>query len=157
MNIFKYTVYSQENRERAQFNIWPEGEYYFEILEAKNSTSKNGNSMIVLNLSIKKDKFDNECIYIKDYIVDMEQMSWKISNLMGSIGLGVDYVLGEIDLDILPGKNGHLILKVEPPKGDYGHRNAVKDYLVMDRMAAVVDKSNAVKSSVDEFNDEIPF
>lgn len=132
--MFTYDVKPREQVEadtESRFNPWPKGEYEFEVTEATNTVtgpnSKNpGTPMLKLNLTVFNDKGQRRGVF---------------DNLMGSYpdkimgfcdALGLEY--GKpINPDMIKGKSGRLVLKIQPEREyngqTYDANNAVSYYV----------------------------
>lgn len=136
--------------ELNSMNLIQEGNYNFEVLEAKSQLSKSGNEMIKVKLGL----WDNNGVMrvMFDYL--LEAMAHKLHHFCDSTGLREKYNSGELnDTDCLS-KTGtvHIVIekgKEKPEGGNYPDRNSVKDYLT---------KSDSVEVKKDHFiNDDVPF
>jgi len=129
--------------------IVPDGEYYFKIIKAEEKQSKSsGNPMIVINLVIWDEKGRER--YITDYLIDNENLAFKIRHLYECIGMIEEYESGNLDPINLLGKDGHAkIIIQKDKKGIYDDKNVVKDY--------VKKIKNGENLIPDELNDELPF
>jgi hypothetical protein len=113
--------------------LWPAGEYNFEILEragnfeTKDTTSQKGNEMIAL--AVKVINYQCDSIVVFDYL--MESIAYKLRHAAAACGLLGQYETGELYANQFIGKTGRLILKTEKDKtGQYPDKNAIKDYCV---------------------------
>ncbi len=106
-----------------QENLWPEGEYDFEVAAADETTSKKGNPMIKVTLVC----FDSDRKRtITDYL--LESMAFKLKHFLYTIGMGDKYESGEFTAEQMVGRAGKVILKQEAQEG-YMPKNVVKDYV----------------------------
>jgi len=145
-------------QEMQEIGLFPEGVYNFEVIEAKDRISKNGNDMIELKLCITDSRGSERFVF--DYL--LEQMHFKLYHFAEAAGLLAKYESGEfISSDCLNKKGTlHLIMQAGQPSpqgGNYPAKNSVKDYVV--NSAAGLEKLTvaAQPKQEDEFNDEIPF
>ena len=107
----------------VQENLWPEGEYDFEVAAAEETTSKKGNPMIKVTLVC----FDaDRKRTITDYL--LESMAFKLKHFLYTIGMGAGYESGEFTADQMVGRAGKVILKHEQQEG-FMPKNVVKDYI----------------------------
>ena len=140
----KFTPKSEAEIKSA--NLWPKGEYPFEIMESEEQTDKNGNDMLKLKVSIFNDAGNRRVIF--DYVSN-EWMAHKFVHLCDACGLLKDYETGELEPFDLVGKTGKAKVGVKIDKtGQYDDQNNIQDY--------IVDGSTAKKDAVDD-GDEIPF
>lgn len=138
----------KSEKELAEANLWPVGEYAFEILEADEENDKNGNPMFKLKVKVFKDSGASQNIF--DY-VSPAWMEFKLRHLADACGLINDYEKGELEAYQLVGKNGFCKVSISKDKsGQYPDRNAIGDYLVDGKT-----EKKSVKETLG--GDEIPF
>lgn len=109
----------------AAENVRPVGIYDFRVLSAEEKVSKSsGKPMIQVDLEC----FDHEGVpfRVRDYI--MESMPHKLRHFCFAVGVGSEYESGKLDASVLPDRGGKVQIKIEPANGQYGPKNAVKDY-----------------------------
>jgi len=136
---------AKSEKELAEANIWPNGEYPFEILEAEDATDKNGDDMFKLKVKVFKDNGATQNIF--EY-VSGTWMEYKLRHLAEVCGLLADYETGEIEAYQLVGKTGTCKLNVSKDKtGQYPDKNGIADYVV---------KGGFVPKTLDN-DDSIPF
>lgn len=152
----KFPVYSDDElNEMQSFKLMPNGDYDFQVIEAKDTHSKKGNPMI--ELKIKVWDSDGREYLIFDYL--LEQFAWKIKHFCQSTGLEHKWESGDLNADDCLGKCGIADIYTQKSKDpQYSDKNAVKNYLPADvsrRTQETVKKPEAEK---DEFEDDsIPF
>lgn len=135
-------------KELAEANLWPKGDYAFEILEAEEAEDKNGNGMFKLKVKVFKDNGASQNIF--DY-VSGAWMEYKLRHLAEACGMLADYENGEMNAYELVGKTGFCKVGVSADKsGQYPDRNGINDYLV-DTPASQKDIKEVLK------DDSIPF
>lgn len=133
-------------RELSEANLWPVGEYSFEILEAEEKQDKNGNDMLALKVKVFKDNGASQNIF--DY-VSGAWMEFKLRHLAEVCGQLTEYESGELESYNFVGKTGTCKVGISKDKtGQYDDRNDIKDYIVTSKAAA--------KPAVDD-SDLIPF
>ena len=116
-------------KELAENGLLPAGTYPFEVLNATDKTSGNGNEMIVLDLLIHCTDGSNR--KVTDYL--MEKVAFKLHSFCKSVGLMIKYQAGNFTAEDCLGKSGYLKLKIEAgrPKdggGEWPAKNAVNGY-----------------------------
>lgn len=122
----------------------PDGEYEFEVFDAIDETSKNGNEMIHVVLLVNKNE---KKYYIHDYLMDTADMAFKLRHFCDSIGIIEDFNSGNIESNKIKSKKGIAkIIINQDKKGIYNPKNVIRDYIV----------NKSIKSE-DIFNDELPF
>jgi hypothetical protein len=126
-------------------NLWPKGEYPFEIMEAEEQTDKNGNDMLKLKVAIFNDDGNRRVIF--DYVSN-EWMAHKFVHLCDACGLLKDYETGELEPFDLVGKTGKAKVGIKIDKtGQYDDSNNIMDYVA----------GGKVSVKKEEENDDIPF
>lgn len=106
-------------------DLLPEGEHEFEVMAANESTSANGNAMLVLRL---KFGLNGSSKYVTDYVVNTNIR--KIKSVAKACGLGDLIETGEILPENFIGRRGKARLVVEKSSHpDYPDRNVVASYL----------------------------
>jgi hypothetical protein len=141
----------------AAENLWPEGEYDFEIVKAEEKTSKAGNQMIQLTVKIFSP--EGKFRLVDDFL--MEKMAFKLRHCADACRLLDKYNIGELrDTDFV-GKAGRCEVVVQegqskPDGGKYPDKNTIKDYIK--RTGTAVAASVATKAKdVAAVDDEIPW
>ena len=130
-------------------NLIPAGNYPFEVVIAEEKQSKAGNDMIALKLRVYHGE---RALCVNDWL--MESMGFKLRHFCEETGLLDKYEAGTLRADDCDGKSGFVTLKVEPKKGDFAAKNAVKDYC----KAKEEDKANAAlaSASTKDPDDDLP-
>lgn len=137
----------KSEKEIAEANLWPNGEYPFEILEADEAEDKNGNGMFKLKVKVFKENGASQNIF--DY-VSGAWMEFKLRHLAEAANLLVEYEQGEIEAYQLVGKTGTCKINVSKDKtGQYPDKNGIADYMVPGQAKAEKSKAND--------DDEVPF
>lgn len=138
-------------QEVEEAGLLPAGEYDFEIVDAEDTTSKKGNDMLVVTLSIADtDGRDHKVI---DYLVDA--VAYKVRHFASAVGVLKEYEAGNIPAHLLRGRTGKCKLRLEPAKGEFRAKNSVNDYVKdgSGNGAAPPPKQFVPK----ELDDDIPF
>jgi hypothetical protein len=139
----------------AEENLWPAGEYGFEIGEAHDKVSKSNNEMIHLKLKV----FNNEgsMRFVDDYL--LEEMAYKLRHAAEACGLLTQYESGTLLASDFVGKLGYLKLKIQKDKtGNYPDKNVVGDYIVKDVVQVSDDTSPPTGHPASApMNDEVPW
>jgi len=117
----------KSEKELAEANLWPKGDYAFEILESEEAQDKNGDGMFKLKVKIFKEDGASQNIF--DY-VSGTWMEFKLRHLSEACDLLQDYDKGELEAYALVGKTGKCKVGVSVDKtGQYPDKNDIKDYL----------------------------
>jgi hypothetical protein len=106
---------TRSEKELAEANILPKGEYPFEIADANEQKSKAGNDMLVLEVDCITESGARR--RVTDYIVP--GTIWadkKLHDLMWSVGLGERYATGTIQADELRGRSGYAGVGIDKGK-----------------------------------------
>jgi hypothetical protein len=111
-------------KEIAESRLLPKGEYDFEIIDAKETTSAAGNNMIELKLRVSNG--NGLARTLTDYL--LARRAAKLLNCCAACGLLDKYESGVVSDDDFPGKRGRLKLAVEKKKG-WPDRNVIADYV----------------------------
>ncbi len=143
----------KSEKEIAETNLWPVGEYHFEIAKAENTVSKaSGNEMIKLTMNVVNDEAKSRIIY--DYL--LVSMEFKLRHCAVACGLLTKYEQGILDSSDFEGKTGILKLSIQKDTtGNYSDRNQVVDYIVENtEKKAPTKQEEPVENSLD---DEVPY
>ena len=136
-----------------EMGLLPNGLYDFEVLNAKDQLSKNGNEMIKLTLKVFDKSGKDRIIY--DYLLNLESTQYKIKHFCDVAGLGEKYKLGEFNSIDCLGKSGKAKIQIQKDKtGQYPVRNTVSDYVLSS------EKKNIKIEKEDlgpEFDEHLPF
>ncbi len=120
----------------------------FEVLEAKDETSKAGNPMIHLKLKVYKD--DGGYIFIDDYL--MALMEFKLRHAAEATSNLDKYNKGSLSADDFSGKAGKVKIGIQKSKDpQYADKNTINDYIVSGIQV------KAVLNSKEDLQDEVPF
>jgi hypothetical protein len=112
-------------------NLFPDGEYDFEVVEAEEAKSRKGSDMIKINMKVYGPNGRQQ--FVRDYL--LEAMAYKLRHFCEATGLLPDYEAGTLTDAKVNGRSGRVKLVTEsgrknPTTGaDYPARNAVKDYV----------------------------
>lgn len=127
-------------KQLTEENLFPAGEYDFEIAAAQDTVSKtSGSDMIKVRLTVH---FDGKTRFVTDYL--MESMGFKLRHFFYAIGLGDRYDSGDCTADSLVGRVGRVSLKIEEQDG-FMPKNAVKDYIVASENKAAASAAKVTK------------
>lgn len=135
----------KSENEIVESNLWSDGVYDFSFTTAEDKTSKNGNDMIAVKLSVYNSEGDSITVF--DYL--MEKMLFKLNHAAYSVGLGEKYEDGDLNAVDFEGRSGKLFLSRQPAQDGYPAKNVVKDYILP-----------SGETNVDlakELNDDVPF
>ena len=117
-------------KELAEANNIPVGDYAFEVLNATDKLSKAGNEMIELTLRVHVGESARQA---KDYL--MEAFGLKLLHFCECTGLHPKYLAGTFTAEDCLGKTGFLIIGVEKGKlkddgkSTWPDKSTVKDYV----------------------------
>ncbi len=127
------TFKPKTDRELAEENLLPKGEYDYEILEADAKTSKSGNEMIELKLRFFHGESGTRVF--KDYL--LEAMAGKLKHFCVSHGMQDHYDKGTLLAQHCEGLSGRAVVGIKKDKtGQYPDANTVFDYVVAKSSAA---------------------
>lgn len=132
------------------------GSYPFQVKNAKDKMSKNGNEMIELTLEV----FDQEgrAFNIFDYL--LESMPGKLFGFCTTTGLEQKYHAGSLEAGDCIGKSGYAEIEVQkgkenPQGGTYPDKNNVKKYIV--KPAGSIPSVYQSGTGKAEFDEDVPF
>jgi hypothetical protein len=142
----------------AALGIWEAGWYDFEIGDGLETTSKAGNDMIELSISVYDQAGNRKSL--KDYLV--EAMAFKLKRCCEACGLLDRYQRGDLRGEMFNGKTGRLRLGIEKGKpnndgsgNNYPDKNRIEEYEKPKPGTARAASRQAVPSG--DLNDEVPF
>lgn len=144
-----------EEQDKARLLV-PDGKYTAEITSAIAKMTKNGlHKMLEIELSFNESGRTRK---VKDWIVFMEGMDWKLRHLALSIDSKNknDYMIGLYDSDQLNTQhilNKIVMIDVGSKDSDKGKMNVIRDYLVFGESVGKTEKQDM--EFVD--NNDIPF
>lgn len=150
------TVYTE--KELAEANLWPKGEYDCEVIDAIEETSKSGNDMVHLKLRVHNE--DGGTILVDDYLVDTPRTAYKVRHCAEALGLLQQYERGELPREAFLGRNGKCKLAVQSDKnGQYPDKNTVSDYVKSASGAPRPASPTRARTPAPagDIDDEIPF
>jgi len=120
-------------QDAAGMQLFPKGEYAFEVLEGEDKTSQAGNPMIELKIGVTNR--EGAIREVKDYL--LEQWPVKLRHAAEACGLVDLYDSGELIGADFIGKTGKLKLTIEKDKNKkFPDKNAVVDYVVKEQGVA---------------------
>jgi hypothetical protein len=124
-------------------NVVEAGDYKFRVVGAMRKRTKSGaNEMLEIDLEFT----DNNGVVkkLRDWIVFMDGMDWKLRHLANTTGLLEMYEDGSLDDYHFKNKIGIVKLgtKDDEYEGEKRKINFVKDYVKQEDMAAQADKSS---------------
>jgi len=111
-------------KELAESRLMKKGVYDFEILDARETTSNAGNTMIELKVKVMN---GNGGRVLADYL--LAKTPEKLLHCASACGLADKYDTGELADSDFRGKRGKLKLAVEKGKNGFPDRNVVADYV----------------------------
>lgn len=143
-------------KEEDLISLIPDGTYAFEVLEAQDATSRNGNEMIKLKLGIE---YNGKQRIVFDYL--LEVMRFKLIHFCESTNLTHKYDNGTLTASDCEGKKGRVSIITEEQPG-FAKQNKVSDYIGTKAAKAVNGSKpagiGAPKVEEDTFQDQdIPF
>ena len=124
------------------FEVFPKGEYDFEVIKAIDEISKAGNPMIKLEIDIFAPDSCKSRVF--DYL--LESIAYKLKHFCEAVKLHNEYETGNITADMCSGRSGRCVISIKHDKtGEYPDKNEVRDYC-------------KIEKKVDDINSEdLPF
>ena len=117
-----------EEQQRPERIILPVGVYSFEVKNATPKTSKAGNPMITLQLTVNG---NGKTATVFDYLVGTQKTFFKVKNFCESVGIASVLVAdGVLDAADIVGRKGACKLQIEPAQDGYPEKNVVDFYEV---------------------------
>jgi hypothetical protein len=104
--------------------VLPEGEYQFQVSNAKETVSKKGSDMIALTLSVTA--ADGSKRVVRDWLLDNQHE--KLMGFCEATGISDLYASGKLGATDCLGLKGYAKLKVENSK-QFGPQNKVAFYV----------------------------
>ena len=145
----------------ASDNLFPEGEYDFEVISATDEISKSsGNEMIHLKLRVYHPNGSGRFVLVDDYL--LESVAFKLRHACDATGLTTEYETGSLEAHEFEGRAGRVKLRVQKSE-IYQDKNAVKDYVPAGKPAAKQKAAGRPAQAGQSTNtgvlieDEIPF
>ncbi len=132
--------------------LLPPGDYDFEVLDAQDKVSKNGNEMIAVKLAVFRPNGSRQ--YVNDYL--MEKMAFRLRHFCYAVGIGDKYESGDLAADHCKGRAGRVTLKIEEQDG-FDPKNVVKDYVPVQVDAKPAPAAAKLPSAAAASIDEPPF
>lgn len=127
-----------------------DGKYPFEVVDAKDKTSKSGNEMIELQLRIYDQQ--DKAHFIYDYL--LESMKFKLLHFCEAAFLSDKYASGLLVAADCIGKKGYAEVFIQEDKNkQYAPKNSIKDYITSDNIAPVKTEGQGAEF----FDDALPF
>jgi hypothetical protein len=107
--------------------VFPRGDYAFEVLEGSDEISQAGNEVIKLRLKVSD--ANGASRFVTDYL--LEKRAIKLRHAAEACGLLEQYGTGELSGTDFVGKTGKLTLIIDKDKNKkFPDKNAVADYVV---------------------------
>lgn len=144
-------VNPKTEEEVQEDGLLPAGIYDFEVTDAEDTTSKKGNDMVVLKLTISD--ADGRDRIVVDYL--LEAIAYKLRHFASAVGLLKEYESGNLPAHLMKGRTGQCKLRIKPAQDDFRAKNEVSDYIKAAN--GTVQQAAPVKSFEKELDDEIPF
>lgn len=111
--------------EVSAFELFPVGEYDFDVIKATDEISSAGNEMIKLELDIYAANGNKTRVF--DYL--LEVLAYKLKHFCDCVGLSKEYEEGKLNAAKCKGKAGRCKIGIQKDKtGEYPDKNVVKDY-----------------------------
>lgn len=147
----KFTPKSE--KELAEANLLQPGVYDFEVTDAADKVSRNGNDMIELSLRVFLD--DGRTVFMRDWI--LEAFAHKLRHFCEGTGLMRAYQNGTLSADDCVGKAGKVQIEIRERKDSEEKQNGVKDYVVPDAGVVPQPRKPAPAPLSTDAVDDIPF
>lgn len=140
-------------QEYKEFRLYPEGDYNFEVIEAVEKISSNGNEMINLKLYIS-----NEIRSGNIYDNLMEMMGEKLFSFVYCVGLEDAYHNNRLNSNICVNRRGTLKLIIKKDKNGEPKNEVRKYYFNESKVDANANtNTNPNTGSVEFVDSDLPF
>ena len=147
---------SMTKEQIQELNLMQPGIYNFQVTDALDQKSKNGNDIIKLILKVWDNDGRERVIF--DYLVDVAAFHYKLRNFAETSGMLDKYDHGNIDADDCKNKLGKLKIIIQKDKtGQYPDKNAVADYIMAKGIVIKPAEPETDSSIPVEFDDDVPF
>jgi len=140
--------------ELKAMDLLPAGTYPFRVTTAEDAVSNAGNEMIKLKLHVM-DPATSRQTFVFDYL--LEAMAHKLRHFCEAVDILDKYESGTLTPKDCEGLEGELELIVEPAKGDWQAKNAVRDYNIFAEDAKPAESTALNAKAVESEDDSIPF
>lgn len=132
---------------------FPEGDYEFEILEAKDKRSSTGNEMVEVRMFIFSPTGAKRTVF--DYLVNTQGGLPKVRGACEATGLLKEFLEGEIKSYMFEGQRGRAHVGIEHDStGRYPSKNKIARYIPNPGSTASAYQAKATQKPLE---DEIPF
>lgn len=109
----------------SSFELFPKGEYDFDVVKAEEQTSSKGNEMIKLEIDIYDPNGRKSRVF--DYL--LESVAYKLKHFCITTGLTTEYEAGNLTAEMCLNRSGRCMIGIQQDKtGKYDDKNIVKDY-----------------------------
>lgn len=149
------TVTPKTEKQLMEERNFPEGEYPFEVVLAKDGISKrSGNEMI--HLKLKCFTQDGRQFFVDDYLMD--SMGFKLRHFCEEVGLLEKYEAGQLKDYDCDKKEGTVQIIIQKSKeSQYPDKNSVKDYGVAKKKVKEEKPAAPTPEPDPEVSDDVPF
>jgi hypothetical protein len=118
----------KSEQEIANDGLWPEQIVDFEVLEAEDTTSRNGDDMVKMKIKVFNEEGGSRTVY--EYLLGTDSMQWKVRAFCAATGLLEQYETGELEAVEMEGRTGKAKLVIQKDKsGSYPDKNAIGAYI----------------------------
>jgi hypothetical protein len=145
------------DKQIAEMNLLPEGEYPFQISAAIDEVSKSS-GLDMITLTVRVFKPDGNFNLVTDYLSSSPKAAFKLNNICKALGLKAEYDSGTLKSDDFLGKEGMLVLGIKSSPG-YNDQNTVKSYIVKEgnEPNKPLPKKDVRGTVAEDMDDDIPF
>lgn len=163
---FNYQPMTEQEALNERFQLLKDGIYDAVITKSEDRQSSSGNPMMDMTVSVYDDNGKEHSV--RDFLVFMPVMMWKVINCAKSAWVLKEYEAGEFCSQVVIRKRVKVKIVTEPgkeipvdklngkPRGSlYPDKNKIEDYISDDDEAALNhDNTNAMNN---DLNDDVPF
>lgn len=109
-------------------DLWPVGDYSFEVTKAEDQRSKAGSDMVKLTLKVFDDSGNSKTVW--DYLVGAESSQFKVRAFAVATGMLDQYNDGQLEAVDMEGRSGRCkVIQQIDKTGAYPDKNSIGNYL----------------------------
>lgn len=155
----KFNPISEQEAEAQSANLWPDGEYEFEVKNAKEKEATSGNDMFALEIWLYNNDGGKKLVF--DYLVLSDKSAWKLRHFASSCGMIPQYESGAMSAGEMTGRAGKCTVGTQPAKDGFPAKNIVRGYVKATGQTARTATPPAARrpemAPAGDLDDEIPF
>lgn len=152
--MFAYDVLTEQEAIEERYQLLKEGIYDAVIVRSEDRQSKNGSPMMDITLQVFDDS--GKAKEVRDFLVFIKQMMWKVIHFADSAGLKDIYEQGGLCSEVAIGNRVKVKIAIEeggeipldklkgkPAGSKYPDKNKVEDYIKKEDQVAAKQGDSA--------------